>query len=171
VCGTPFFPRVLIHLIGLDRRVVHGERVGGEQGLLLELVPQPQQVLPVSVQLAGQLRGGDALGDAPKDEKDLRGSAVGLLEDGLCEGVEDPATRAAVVQDRIMGPAVDPEGASALAAWAGEALRVEDGDDLLVAGVLIHELGDGEVHDRLRCSDLQKGLQSLKFTPLGGRLG
>jgi hypothetical protein len=153
MCGMPFFPRVLVHLIGLDRRVLQRHGVGDAERLLLEAVPQVQQVLPVPIQFARQPRRGCALGDATEDQEDLRGAAVGLVEDGLGEGVEDPAARAAVVQDRVTGPAVDPKPVATLAARAGEAVGVEDRDDLLVAGVLVHELGDGEVHGHLRCSD------------------
>jgi hypothetical protein len=152
VCGIPFFPRVLVHLIGLDRRVIQGHGVGAAERLLLEAVPQVQQVLPVPIQFAGQACRGRALGDAAEDQEDLRGAAVGLVEDGLGEGVEDPAARAAVVQDRVTGPAVDPKPVATLAARAGEAVGVEDRDDLLVAGVLVQELGDGEVHGHLQCS-------------------
>src|SRR6516162_10070527 len=38
VCGMPFFPRILVHLIGLDRLIVQRERVGGLQRLALEPV-------------------------------------------------------------------------------------------------------------------------------------
>jgi hypothetical protein len=152
----PFFPRVLAHLVGLDRRVIQQHGVGRPERLLLEPVPQLQQMLPVAVQLTGQPRRGRALGDAPEDQEDLRGAAVGLGEDGLGEGVEDAAAGgAAVVQDRVAGATMDPEAVACVAAWAGQTVRVEEGDDLLVASVLVHELGDGEVPERLRCRNLR----------------
>jgi hypothetical protein len=146
----PFFPRILEHLVGLDHRVIERQGIGGPQGVVLELVPQVQQVLPVPVQFASQTGRGRALGDAPEDQEDLRGAAVGLAEDGLGEGVEDPAARAVVVQDRGTGPAVDPKSLATLAARAGQSLGVEDLDKSLVAGLLVHQLGDREIHGSLR---------------------
>jgi hypothetical protein len=154
VCGTPFFPRVLVHLVGLDRLVVQRQRVGGLQRLVLEPVAELQQVLAVPVQLAGQPRGGLALGDPPEDQQDLRGPPVGLVEGGAGERVEHPAAAvAAVVQDRGAVPAVDPQAVPGLTARADQPVGVEHGDELLVASVLVHELGDGEVHGGLRCGD------------------
>jgi hypothetical protein len=147
-----FFPRVLVPLVGLDHRVIPRHGVGRPERLLLEPVPPLQPMLPVAVQLTGQPRRGRALGDAPEDQEDLRGAAVGLVEDGLGEGVEDAAAGgAAVVQDRVAGATMNPEAVSCVAAWAGPTVRVEEGDDLLGASVLAHELGDGDVHERLRC--------------------
>jgi hypothetical protein len=116
-------------------------------------MPQPEQVLTVPVQFAGQACRGRALRDAAEDQEDLRGTAVGLVQDGLGEGIEDAAARATVVQDRVTGAAVDAKPVTTPTARAGQAVGVEDFDDLLVAGVLVHELGDGKVHGHLRCSD------------------
>ena len=167
----PVFPRVLVHLIGLDRRVVQRQGVGRPERLLLEPVPRLKEVLPVPVQLAGQASSGCALGDPAEDQEDLRGAAVGLVEGGPGESVEDPAARAAVVQDRVTGPAVDPKPVATLAARAGQAVGVEDLDDLPVAGVLVHELGDGEVQDQLRCSDPRCDLDPPSLPGQGKHLG
>src|SRR3954469_7508435 len=140
----PFFPRVLVHLVGLDLRIVQRQRVSGLQRLLLEPVPQSEQVLTVPVQFAGQACRGRALGDAAEDQEELRRSPVGLVEDRLGEGIEDSSARATVVQDRVTGPAVDAKPVATLAAWAGQAVGVEDRDDLLVAGVLVHKLRERE---------------------------
>src|SRR5947209_250357 len=42
-CGTPFFPRVLVHLVGLDHVVLERVAVQADAGALLEPVPQGQQ--------------------------------------------------------------------------------------------------------------------------------
>ena len=42
VCGTPIFPRVLVHLAGLDRPVVQRHQVGGLPRLILGSVPELQ---------------------------------------------------------------------------------------------------------------------------------
>jgi hypothetical protein len=105
----PSFPRVLVHLLGLDRLVVQRQRVGGLQGRVPEPVPELQQVLAVPVQLAGQPRGGLALRDPPEDQEDLGGPPMGLVEGGAGEGVEHPAAGVtAVVQHRGAVPPVDP---------------------------------------------------------------
>jgi hypothetical protein len=147
----PFFPRVLVHLVGFDHRV--GERLAGAgpRGRLLEPVPEGQQVGPVALQLAGQLGRGHPLGDAAKDQDDLRGPAMGLVEGRPGEGIEDPAAaRAAVVEHRGAMATVDGQALAGAAAWTGQAVGMEELDDPSVAGVFIHQLGDREVHGRLR---------------------
>src|SRR5262249_19305152 len=62
-CGMPFFPRVLVHLVGLDHGVVQRVAVQADSGALLEPVPQGQQFLAIAGQLAGHLRRGGALSD------------------------------------------------------------------------------------------------------------
>jgi hypothetical protein len=112
-----------------------------------------QPVLPVPIPFARQACSGRALGDAAEDQEDLRRAAVGLGDDGLGEGVEDPAARAAVVQDRVTGLVVDPKPVATLAAGAGQAAGVEQIDECGVADVLIERVEQGEVHGRdLRAS-------------------
>src|SRR5262245_2004395 len=64
-CGMPFFPRILVHLVRLDDGVIQRVAVQPEPGVVLEPVPQFQEMLAVAAQLAGELGGGLALGDAP----------------------------------------------------------------------------------------------------------
>jgi hypothetical protein len=107
-------------------------------------------VLAVSLQLAGQPRGGLALRDPPEDQEDLGGPPMGLMEGGPGEGVEHPAAAVtAVAQHRGAVPPVHPQVVAGVAPRAGQPLGVEQVDKLLVAGVLVHEPGDGEVHGRL----------------------
>jgi hypothetical protein len=167
----PFFPRVLIHLVGLDRSVVQRQGVGRLQGRGLEPVPESQQVLAVPVQFTGQPRGGLALGDPPEDEEDLGGSPMGLVEGGAGEEIEHPAAAVtAVVEDRGAVPPVDLQGVAGLTARAGEAVGVEDIDKPLVAGILVHELGDGEVHGGPRCSHLMRDPDPPSLPRGGNRL-
>src|SRR5947209_5493042 len=63
VCGPPFFPRVLVHLVGLGVVVRQRRVVGGGQRTGLDLMAQFQQVLAADPDRAGELRGGDPLGD------------------------------------------------------------------------------------------------------------
>ena len=87
----PFFPRVLVHLVGLDDGVAQRVAVQPDPGVLLEPVPQFQQVHAVAAQLAGQPRGRDALGDAAEDQDDLRRAALNPLEGGPGPGAGSPS--------------------------------------------------------------------------------
>src|SRR5215213_7321667 len=51
-CGTPFFPRVLVHLVGLDHGVAQRVAVRADPGAVLEPVPEDQQLLAVAAQRA-----------------------------------------------------------------------------------------------------------------------
>jgi hypothetical protein len=107
--GRPFFPRVLIHLIGLDHRAVQRVAVQADAGPLLEAVPQAQQLLAITARLAGPLRRGGPLGDPAEDHQQLRRAAMGPLQGGTREGVEDPAAAAALeVHHGGAMAAVDP---------------------------------------------------------------
>src|SRR5262249_26389827 len=76
-CGTPSFPRILIHLVGLDHGVAQRVAAQADAGALLEPVPQAQQLLAIAAQLAGHLRRGGALSDPAEDHQELRGAAMG----------------------------------------------------------------------------------------------
>ena len=106
----PFFPRVLVHLVGLDYPVIQRVAVQPPPRVLLEAVPQLQEMLAVAAQLARHLRRGLALGDAAEDQEDLGGTTMRPLEDGPGPGVEHPAAVAALVlQDRLAVAAMDPQ--------------------------------------------------------------
>jgi hypothetical protein len=66
-CGTPFFPRILVHLVGLDRGVGQRRPIEILEAQLLEAMAEPEQLRAAAIQLASELGGGDALGDASKD--------------------------------------------------------------------------------------------------------
>jgi len=85
--------------------------VGGVQRAGLDLMPQLQQMLSADPDLAGELRGGDALGDAAEDQEDLGRAEVCPLPNCSCEQIEHPsASLSAVVDDRGVGvTAVDIE--------------------------------------------------------------
>jgi len=130
VCGTPFFPRVLVHLVGLDRAVGQrgGPGLGGGPGAGLHPVPPLEQVAAAALQLAGQPGGGAALGEAAEDQHHLAGAEVGLVPVGAGEGIVDrPTVLAAIVQRRLAGVAAD-EGVAAAAAGAAQATGVQQGE-------------------------------------------
>jgi hypothetical protein len=151
VCGTPFFPRVLVHLVGFSHRVVQAGPVPEEPGGVLEPVAQGEQFLAVAAQLAGQLGGGDALGEAAEDQHQLDDRPPGAPQGRAGQGVEGPmAGLAAMVEDRGTVAAMDAQSLACPAPGTGQAVGVDPVQELLVAGILVHQLGDGEVHGRLR---------------------
>jgi hypothetical protein len=149
VCGIPFFPRILVHLVGLGPVVRQGHAVGGGQRTGLDRVPQPEQMLAADPQLAGESRGGLPLGDAAEDQEDLSGAQVCPLPGSAGEHVEDPAAAlAAVADDRGTGTAaVDVEAVAGATTGAGEPLGVEQIEELLAATLLVHQVDDREVHE------------------------
>jgi hypothetical protein len=145
----PFFPRILVQLVGLGVVVWQRCAVGGGQRATLDLMPQPQPMLAADADLAGELGGGHPLGDAAEDQEDLSGAQMGPLPGGVGEHVEDPAAAlAAVIDDRIIGAAaVDVEALASLTARAGEPLGVEQVEELLATPLLVHQVDDREVHE------------------------
>ena len=134
----PFFPRVLIHLVSLDDSVALRIAVLPNPGVLLESVPQSQQVPAVAPQLAGHLRRRGPLGDAATDHPDRRGPALRRLPDGPGPGVEDAAAGPALgVQDWRAVTAMNPQALPLSALGANPAIGVEECDAFGVAGVLI----------------------------------
>ena len=115
--------------------------------MLLEPVPQGQQFLAIAAQLSRHLRRGGALSDPAQDHQELRGTAMGPLQGGPREGVEDSAATAAleVHEGRAMA-AVNPQVLPLSAARASQAVRMEQFDEFGVAGVLVQRIEQGEVH-------------------------
>ena len=148
----PFFSRVLGHLVGLDRRVPRRVAVDPERRVVLELMPRRQELHAVAPQFAGQSRRRDALGEAAEDQDDLGGTPLHPLQGRPGPGVEDAAARrAAIVEDRVAMAAVDPESVAGAAPGAGHPAGMEEVDELSVAGILVEEVGDPQVHgDSLR---------------------
>jgi hypothetical protein len=163
VCGTPFFPRVLVHLVGFSHRVVQAGPVPEEPGGVLGPVAQGEQFLAVAAQLAGQPGGGDALGEAAEDQHQLDDRPPGALQGRAGQGVEDPmAGLAAVIEERGAVAAMDTQTVACPAPGTNQPVGVEPMEELGVAGVLVHQLGDGEVHGRLRSS---RRVSSPSITP------
>jgi hypothetical protein len=150
----PFFPRILVGLVGLQDLVVQRHQVAIPKGQILESVPQVQQLGAVATQLTRQLGGGDALGKAADDQYQLAGPPLEAMQGRAGEGVEDPlAVAAAEVQDRVAAAPVDDHPVVSMAARAGEAVGMEPLYELLVTGALVHQVGDREIHGRLRVGD------------------
>jgi hypothetical protein len=153
VCGTPFFPRVLVHLVGLRHRVIQPGLIPILPGGVLEPVPQPEQLLAVAAQLAGQLSGRNTLRDPSEDQHQFDDRSPGTLQGRAGQGVEDAmAGPATVVKDRGAVAAMDAQAVACPASGTGQAIGVEPVQELGVAGIRVHQLNDGEVHGRLRSS-------------------
>jgi hypothetical protein len=150
----PFFPRILVGLVGLQDLIVQRHQIAIAKGQVLESVPQVQQLGAVAIQLARQLGGGDALGEAADDQYQLAGPPLEAMQGRVGEGVEDPlAVAATEVQDRVAAAPVDDHPIVSLAARAAQAVGMQPLDELLVAGALVHQVDDREIHGRLRVRD------------------
>jgi hypothetical protein len=91
------------------------------------------------------------LGEAADDQDQLAGPPLEAMKGRAGEGVEDPlAVAAAEVQDRVAAAPVDDHAVIGMTAGTGEAVGVQPLQELPVAGLLIHQVGDREVHGRLR---------------------
>jgi hypothetical protein len=118
---------------------------------VLEPVPQVQELRAVAAQLAGQLGGGGALGEAAEDQDQLAGAAAEAVQGRAGEGVEDPAAVAAAeVGDRGATAGVDAEAIVSMAPRAGQSVGVQPSQELGVAGGFVHQVDDREVHGGLR---------------------
>jgi hypothetical protein len=151
-------------LVGLQHRVVQGPARPVREGGLLQAVPQLEPFRAITVPLACQLGGGHALRDAAQDQDQLGGPPLRTLQARTGDGVEDmPAAGAPVVEDRGAMAAVDVQAVACPAARAGQAVGVQPGEELGVAGILVHQLGEREVHGRLRCGPGRMELPSLRL--------
>jgi hypothetical protein len=148
VCGIPFFPRVLVHLIGLGLVVRQRRPVGLGQRPGLDRMSQAEQMLAADADLAGELGGGLPLGDTAEDQKDLRRAQVSPMSGGVSEHVEDPAAiLAAMIDDRGIGTTtVDVEAIAGATTRASESLGMEQIEEPLAATLLVHQVDDREVH-------------------------
>jgi hypothetical protein len=107
-CASPFFPRVLVRLVGLDVGVLQGIGVAEPEREIPELVSEPQELESVASQLAGQLRRRHALGEAAEDQHERDRPPLGAPQGRAGEGVEDaPTCPAAIVEDRGPVASVD----------------------------------------------------------------
>ena len=137
----------MVRLVRLHGRVIQRHPVPVVEGQALEPVSQPQQLRAIAAQLAGQLRGGHALGETADNQDQLPGPPFDAVQGRPGEGVEDPlAVPAAEVQDRVAAAAVDDHTVRGVTARAREPVGVQPADETVIAGLLIHQIGDREVH-------------------------
>jgi len=140
----------LVHLIGFEDLVIQRHPIAVLQGQVLEAMAEVVRHRAVALQLAGQWRGGHALGDAAKDQDQLSDRPLRAVEGGVGEEVEDSfAVVAAVVDHRGAMTAMDAELIGALTAGADQALGMEPVEQGHVASVGVQQFFDGKVHDDL----------------------
>jgi hypothetical protein len=127
-CGSPFFPRVLIRLVGLDVAVLQRLEVAVLECEALELVAEPQQFESIASQFAGQPGGRLAPGEASDDQQQLHGPPLRALKRRPGEGVEDAsASTASVIEYRCSIASVDVKCVTATATWASQPVRMQPG--------------------------------------------
>jgi hypothetical protein len=127
-------------------------------------VPQVQEFRAVAVQLAGQLGSGDALGEAADDQDQFTGPALDAVQGRAGKDVEDPvAVAAPEVQHRVAATTVDDHAIVLMAAGAGQAIGVQPLDELGIARLFIHLVGDRKVHGGLQTGEM--GVQSPEYSP------
>ena len=134
------FSGILVHLIGFHFRVFQGLSIQAGFSHCLIIMSQFEQISSTATQLPSELRGGYTLGETSDDEDQGRGAVVRPLERGPGPGVEDPpARRAAIVEEGFSNVAVDGESVLSVTAGAMQPLGMEQVEEELEAGVLIHK--------------------------------
>jgi hypothetical protein len=102
------------------------------------------------------------LGEAADDQDQFPGPALDAVQGGPGEGVEDPsAVAAAEVQDRVAAPTVDDQAIASMAAGAGHPVGVQPADELVIARLFIHQIGNRKVHGGLRTGGDASGTTQL----------
>src|SRR5512147_1261655 len=99
-----------------------------------------------ATQFPSQSGRGHALGEPAYDEDDLRGVIMSPLGHGPRPGLEDASPDSApIVEDGGSIVAVDEEPVRRPAARTTEPLRVEQIEEEMIAGILIHQMVDREI--------------------------
>jgi hypothetical protein len=135
----------LKHLVGFGFRVGQAPARQGAPGQVLQPVAHVEQMPAAAPQLTRQARRRGPLGDAADEQHQGGGPALGALQGGASPGVEDPATGAAVVQDRVAVGAVDGQ-VPAAAGGTAKAAGVQGVGQEVVARLLVEQVHEGEVH-------------------------
>ncbi|QJX00348.1 hypothetical protein FTUN_7976 [Frigoriglobus tundricola] len=177
-CRTPFFPRILEHLVRFGLRA--GDRAdlrGGSRGAFLEPVPQIQQVHPIAPQFSRQLSGRGSLREPAEDQNPLGRGPTGAVERGSGVRIEHPtAMGASVVQDRCPMPGLNPHPIGPVAPRARQTVGVQQIDQIPVARAWVHQVHDREVHlpaskttatEHRRTLTLDRGMGKDQFHPDG----
>ena len=151
MCFSPFFPRVLIHLVALDNPIGQRRTIPRLGGLLLKPVTQCQQLAAIALQFAGQLAGADALCNPPQDQHQLRTGALRAVQNSPGEAVEHPpASATLVINHRRPMATVDAQTIHRPATWADQAPAMQQEQEFVVACLFIHEVLNWEIHRLLR---------------------
>lgn len=134
-------------------------------------MPQVQQLRTIAPQLTGELSRRDPLGDPADDQDQFDGSPLEPVEGRAREGVKHSvAMTTPEIQDRGASSAVDPHEVAPMAAWAGEPVGVQPRDELGVTRLLVHQLGDREVHSCLGAGTSERTCPEYRSAESGRQL-
>jgi hypothetical protein len=144
----PFFPRILVHLVGLGSVIRQGCLVEGLLGQSLQAMAEFQKSGAFEFEFTGQARRRGSLGDAAQNQHHLRWPLGRTFQGRSGKGVEHPLTGAAsIVQNRIPIPTMDVETGPCATLRTAKAGRVQQFNQFGVAGVLVHEVLKREIHE------------------------
>jgi hypothetical protein len=91
-------------------------------------------------QFPSQSGGAPPLGDAPQDQQHFRGTAMAPLKPRPCPGIEHAtAVGTAIIQDGMAMTPVDDHSVGGAATGAMKPVGMQEIQQLLIAGVLVHE--------------------------------
>jgi hypothetical protein len=145
----PFFPRILVHFVGLGDIIDQLRLRSLQYSVLLQAMPQLQQHTAVARQLTRQACGRSPLSDTAQDEYDLARSAMRVVKRRFRPGVEDAsALKTAVVQHRSAVAAMHSQTPDLSAARARQSMRMQEAAQELVTGRFVHEINNGKIHDQ-----------------------
>lgn len=145
-CLLPFFPRVLVHLVGLVHRPIQLRAlvVPPEDGVL-ELAPEGEQPSRVALEFLGELACRDPLEKAAHNEHELAQRALAPVEQRAGEDVENLAARLAVEEREVGAPqGMNRDALAQAALGAGWTIGAQNGLEPAVALALGKKVGDGE---------------------------
>src|SRR3972149_676872 len=146
-CGIPFFPRILVHLVGLRDRIGQGALAEGLPSQGVPAMAQEQQLHAIALQFSRQLGRRRPLGNAPQNQPHGRWPTRGAFQDRARPGIEHPTTRdALVVQHRLPMPAMDPQPPTGPAAWAHQTVGVQKLQQFGVTSSFIHDIEKWKIH-------------------------
>lgn len=146
-CRWPFFPRVLIHLVGFGGAVSQHREIQRLLCVALQRVSQLQKMHRAGMLFPRQLRGGRSLRDPSQNQQQLARPPMRAVENRAGEGVEHPPTAsAAIIQHRFAMSAVQRQMLLFAAAWTAQSLGMQPMEQHRITGRLVHEMIDGKVH-------------------------
>jgi hypothetical protein len=152
--------------VGVFQRV----EIAEPESQILELVEKPQEFEPVALQLAGQPRRRDALGEAADDQDELHRPPLRPLQRRAGVRVEDAvAPPATVIPRRVQHLAMNSYAIIPTALRAFQACQVQSMHEPLITRPRVHQFGDRKVHGRCLKPLLWDAFQLVQHRDRQGR--